>query len=159
VALANQRTFLVRSSWLFGPHGDNFVATMLRLGSRDAPVMVVHDQVGSPTYTGHLAIGMVRLIDSSAYGIHHMAGAGSCSWYEFAREIFRRAGVDTSEMLDRPAKRPANSVLVSGREAPIRLPDWQRGLADYLERMEARERRAAEEKHPADERAIDGQGE
>jgi dTDP-4-dehydrorhamnose reductase len=165
VALANQRSFIVRSSWLFGPHGDNFVATMLRLGSKDAPVMVVHDQVGSPTYTGHLAIGLVRLIDSSAYGIHHMAGAGSCSWYEFAQEIFRRAGVDartmgaTSEMLDRRARRPANSVLESGREAPIRLPEWQRGLADYLERMEARERKTAEDKHPAGEHAIDGQGE
>ena len=69
-----------------------------------------------------------------------MAGAGNCSWYEFALEIFSQAGVvtrcwrSTTDMLDRPAERPANSVLGSGREAPIRLPDWQRGLADYLER-------------------------
>jgi dTDP-4-dehydrorhamnose reductase len=164
-ALANQRSFIVRSSWLFGPHGDNFVATMLRLGSRDAPVMVVHDQVGCPTYTGHLAIGLVRLIDSSAYGIHHMAAAGSCSWYVFAQEIFRLAGVEarvmgaTSDMLDRPAKRPANSVLMSGREAPIRLPEWQRGLADYLERMEARKRRATGEGPPDGAQVIGGQGE
>lgn len=153
-ALTDERSFIVRSSWLFGPRGSNFVETMLRLGSGEAPVVVVHDQVGCPTYTGHLAIGLVRLIDGTAYGVHHMAAAGSCSWYEFAQEIFRQAGVDakvmsaTSDMLDRPAQRPANSVLVSGREAPIRLPEWQRGLADHLERLEARDRGAAEEKHP-----------
>ena len=144
-ALANQRSFIVRSSWLFGPEGHNFVETMLRMGGGTAPVVVVNDQVGCPTYTGHLAIGLVRLVDGTGYGVHHMAGLGSCSWYEFAQEIFRQAGVDTkvmaatSDMLDRPAKRPAKSVLVSGREAPIRLPDWQRGLADYLERIEAME--------------------
>jgi hypothetical protein len=71
-----------------------------------------------------------------------MAGAGSCSWYEFAMEIFRQAEVvtrvmsSTSEMMERPAKRPANSVLASGREAPIELPDWKRGLSDYLKRRE-----------------------
>jgi dTDP-4-dehydrorhamnose reductase len=143
-AVANPRSFIVRSAWLFGPHGDNFVETMLRLGDRGAPVVVVHDQVGSPTYTGHLAIGLLRLFEGTAYGIHHMAGAESCSWYEFAQEIFRQAEVDakvmaaTSDMLDRPAKRPANSVLESGREAPIKLPEWRRGLADYLERRRAR---------------------
>jgi dTDP-4-dehydrorhamnose reductase len=153
-ALANERSFVVRSSWLFGPRGDNFVATMLRLGSSGGPVVVVHDQVGCPTYTGHLAIGLVRLIDGTAYGVHHMAGSGSCSWYEFAVEIFKLVGLDTkvmaatSDMVERAARRPANSVLLSGREAPIRLPDWQRGLADHLERLEARERQAAEERHP-----------
>ena len=149
-ALANERSFIVRSSWLFGPGRDNFVETMLRLGAGSAPVVVVSDQVGSPTYTGHLAIGLVRLIDGTAYGVHHMAGSGSCSWYEFALEIFRQAGVDakvmaaTSEMLGRLARRPPNSVLESGREAPIRLPDWQRGLADYLERSRAVRRQQGE---------------
>jgi dTDP-4-dehydrorhamnose reductase len=153
-ALADGRSFIVRSSWLFGPGGGNFVETMLRLGAGDAPVLVVNDQVGSPTYTGHLAIGLVRLIDSTAYGVHHMSGGGSCSWYDFALEIFKAAGVEakvmaaTSDMLDRAATRPANSVLESGREAPIRLPDWQRGLADYLEREEARGMSAEKEKHP-----------
>jgi dTDP-4-dehydrorhamnose reductase len=108
-------------------------------------VVVVHDQVGCPTYTGHLAAGILRLIDGSAYGVHHMAGGGSCSWYEFAMEIFRQAEVvtrvmgSTSDMMARPAERPANSVLGSGREAPIQLPDWKRGLADYLKRKEAPE--------------------
>jgi dTDP-4-dehydrorhamnose reductase len=144
-ALVNGRSFIVRTSWLFGPHGGNFVETMLRLGQDGGPVVVVHDQVGCPTYTGHLAVGLLRLIDSSAYGIHHMAGGGSCSWYEFAMEIFRQAEVVTrvmassTDMMERPAKRPANSVLVSRRSAPIKLPTWQRGLSDYLARRETAE--------------------
>jgi dTDP-4-dehydrorhamnose reductase len=139
-ALVNGRSFIVRTSWLFGPYGANFVETMLRLGQSGGPVVVVHDQVGCPTYTGHLAVGLLRLVDSAAYGIHHMAGEGSCSWYEFALEIFRQAEVvtrvmaTTTDMMERPARRPANSVLVSRRSAPIDLPPWQRGLSDYLAR-------------------------
>jgi dTDP-4-dehydrorhamnose reductase len=141
-ALLNRRSFIVRSSWLFGPRGENFVEAMLRLGDRGGPVVVVHDQIGCPTYTGHLAVGLVRLIDGGAYGVHHMAAEGSCSWYEFAMEIFRQAEIVTrvmatnSEEMARPAKRPANSVLASGRETPIRLPPWRRGLSDYLARRE-----------------------
>jgi dTDP-4-dehydrorhamnose reductase len=139
-ALATGRSFIVRTSWLFGPARNNFVETMLRLGEGGGPVVVVHDQIGCPTYTGHLAAGLVRLIDSGAYGVHHMAAAESCSWYEFAMEIFRqkeivtRVMATTSEEMGRPAKRPANSVLASGRETPIRLPPWRRGLSDYLTR-------------------------
>ncbi len=139
-ALVNRQSFILRTSWLFGPHGGNFVETMLRLGQGGGPVVVVHDQVGCPTYTGHLAVGLLRLVDSAAYGIHHMAGAGSCSWYEFAMEIFRQAEVvtrvmaSTTDMMERPAKRPTNSVLVSRRSVPIKLPPWQRGLSDYLAR-------------------------
>jgi dTDP-4-dehydrorhamnose reductase len=139
-ALVNGQSFIVRTSWLFGPHGGNFVETMLRLGEGGGPVVVVHDQVGSPTYTGHLAVGLLRLVDSAAYGIHHMAGGGSCSWYEFAMEIFRQSEVvtrvmaSTTDMMDRPAKRPANAVLISRRSAPIDLPPWERGLSDYLAR-------------------------
>jgi dTDP-4-dehydrorhamnose reductase len=139
-ALVNGRSFIVRTSWLFGPHGGNFVETMLRLGEGGGPVVVVHDQIGCPTYTGHLAVGLLRLVDTGAYGIHHMAGKGSCSWYEFALEIFRQAEVvtrvmaSTTDMMERPAKRPENSVLVSRRSAPIELPSWQRGLSDYLAR-------------------------
>ena len=148
----NRNSFIVRTSWLFGPGKGNFVETMLRLGEGGGPVVVVHDQVGCPTYTGHLAAGLVRLVDSSSYGIHHMAGKGSCSWYEFAMEIFRQAEVvtrvmaSTTEMMERSAKRPANSVLGSGREAPIELPEWQRGLADYLARRSEPE---TEEAKPA----------
>jgi dTDP-4-dehydrorhamnose reductase len=144
-AAANPRHFIVRSSWLFGVNGRNFVDTMLGLADTQDEVVVVRDQVGCPTYTGHLAAGLMRLLDGDEYGIHHMAGGGRCSWYEFAVEIFRQSGSDcrvlsaTSDMLDRPAPRPAFSVLVSEREHPVLLPDWQEGLADYLaERAEVR---------------------
>jgi dTDP-4-dehydrorhamnose reductase len=135
---ANRRHFIVRSSWLFGTGGSNFVETMLRLAANQSEVLVVRDQAGSPTYTWHLAYGIVRLIEGVEYGIHHMAAAGACSWYEFAREIFEQADVDctvmsaTTEMLGRPAPRPAYSALESQREHPIELPSWQDGLAAYL---------------------------
>jgi dTDP-4-dehydrorhamnose reductase len=133
---ANPRHFVVRSSWLFGAHGRNFVDTMLGL-ERDE-LKVVDDQVGCPTFTGHLAQGLLRLVRGEDYGVHHMAGGGSCSWYEFAREIFRRAGVErrvvpcTTEEFPRPARRPAWSVLGTERPDPILLPSWQEGLDAYL---------------------------
>jgi dTDP-4-dehydrorhamnose reductase len=137
-AAANKRHFIVRSSWLFGVGGRNFVETMLRLAADHGEVLVVRDQVGSPTYTWHLAYGIVRLIEGIEYGIHHMAAAGHCSWYEFAREIFEQAKVEckvmsgTTEMLGRPAPRPPFSALESQREHAILLPSWQDGLAGYL---------------------------
>jgi dTDP-4-dehydrorhamnose reductase len=137
-AIANKRHFVVRSSWLFGIGGSNFVETMLRLAADHGEVLVVRDQVGSPTYTWHLAYGLVRLVDGLEYGIHHMAAAGACSWYEFAREIFEQAKVEckvmsaTTEMLGRPAPRPPYSALVSQRRHAIELPPWQDGLAGYL---------------------------
>jgi dTDP-4-dehydrorhamnose reductase len=138
VEAANPRHFIVRSSWLFGVAGRNFVDTMLRLAEDHDEVVVVRDQVGCPTYTGHLAAGLMRLLDGEAHGIHHVAGGGRCSWYEFATEIFSQAGSScrvmstTSDTLDRKAPRPAFSVLVSEREHPVLLPDWQEGLAGYL---------------------------
>jgi dTDP-4-dehydrorhamnose reductase len=137
-AAANKRHFVVRSSWLFGIGGSNFVETMLRLASTQNEVLVVRDQVGSPTYTWHLAYGIVRLIEGVEFGIHHMAAAGACSWYDFAREIFDQAKVEcrvlsgTTEMLGRPAPRPAYSALASQREHAIELPSWRDGLAAYL---------------------------
>jgi dTDP-4-dehydrorhamnose reductase len=142
-AAANPRHFVVRSSWLFGIGGSNFVETMLRLAADHGEVLVVRDQVGSPTYTWHLAYGVVRLIEGVEYGIHHMAGGGACSWYEFAREIFEQAKVEcrvlsaTTEMLGRPAPRPAYSALASQREHAIELPSWQDGLAGYLSQRQA----------------------
>ncbi|HEY2715531.1 MAG TPA: dTDP-4-dehydrorhamnose reductase [Solirubrobacterales bacterium] len=142
---ANKRHFVVRSAGLYGIGGNNFVETMLRLGAMQSEVTVVRDQVGSPTYTWHLAYGIVRLIEGVEFGIHHMAAAGECSWYEFAREIFELAKVDckvlsvTTEEFGRPAARPAYSALTSQREHPIRLPSWQDGLAGYLAQREAEE--------------------
>lgn len=139
-AAANSRHFIVRTSWVFGPHGRNFVETMLGLGRERDEVRVVRDQVGCPTYTGHLASGVVALIDSEAYGIHHMAGQGPCSWYEFAEEIFAQAEIEcdvvpvaTAEF-PRPAPRPPNGVLAGGLTAAPPLPPWQHGLTEYLKR-------------------------
>ena len=148
-AAANNRHFVVRSSWLFGIGGSNFVETMLRLAADHGEVLVVRDQVGSPTYTWHLAYGIVRLIEGIEFGIHHMAAAGACSWYEFAREIFEQAKVEcrvlsaTTEMLGRPAPRPPHSALASQREHAIELPAWQDGLAAYLSQRSAEHEAAA----------------
>jgi len=144
-AAANKRHFIVRSAWLFGVGGPNFVETMLRLARDHGEVLVVRDQVGSPTYTWHLAYGVVRLIEGIEFGLHHMAAAGQCSWYEFAREIFEQAKVEckvlsiTTEEFGRPAPRPPFSALTSQREHAIRLPSWQDGLAGYLAQRQAEE--------------------
>ena len=136
-AEGNERHYSVRTSWLFGPGGRNFVDTMLALGRERDEVRVVSDQVGCPTYTGHLAEGLLALLDTEAYGMHHMVAAEQCSWAEFAAAIFEDAGVDcrvtpvTSEEFPRPAPRPAYSVLRSERGAP-ELPAWREGLRAYL---------------------------
>jgi dTDP-4-dehydrorhamnose reductase len=145
-AAATDRHFIVRTSWLFGVAGKNFPDTMLGLARERDELKVVDDQVGCPTYTGHLAEAIVQLAGSDAYGIHHIAGGGgACSWFEFANEIFRQAEVDvstvpcTTDEFPRPAPRPAYSVLGSERPDAIRLPDWREGLASYLaERTPAR---------------------
>jgi dTDP-4-dehydrorhamnose reductase len=145
VAVAAARHFIVRTSWLFGVAGKNFVDTMLRLGAEREELKVVDDQVGCPTYTGHLATALVALAATDSYGVHHVAGAGACSWFEFATEIFRQAGVDvstapcTTDEFPRPAPRPAYSVLGSERPDAVALPHWREGLAGYLaERAVAR---------------------
>jgi dTDP-4-dehydrorhamnose reductase len=145
VAAANKRHFIVRSAGLFGIGGRNFVDTMLRLSEAQSEVAVVRDQVGSPTYTWHLAYGVVRLIEGIEYGIHHMAAGGQCSWYEFAREIFEQAEVEcrvlsiASDEFGAAAPRPAFSALASQREHAIRLPGWRDGLAGYLAQRKAQE--------------------
>jgi dTDP-4-dehydrorhamnose reductase len=143
--VANERHMIVRSSWLYGAGGRNFVETMLALGADQPEVLVVSDQVGCPTYTAHLAASIAELIEGDSYGIHHVAGGGSCSWYEFAQEIFDQSGVDcrvmaaTTDMLARKATRPAYSVLGSGRADARALPSWKQGLAAYLAEREALE--------------------
>ena len=129
---------VVRSSWLFGPHGGNFVATMLRLGATRDEVTVVDDQVGCPTYTGHLAPALVRVAEQRLPGVLHVAGAGACSWWDLARAAFARSGLDcevrrgSTADLGRPAPRPAFSVLASTRPEAPALPPWEEGLAAYL---------------------------
>ena len=143
VAAANTRHVIVRTSWLYGIGGDNFVETMLRLGAEQPEVLVVSDQVGSPTYSRHLATAIALLTESEDYGIHHVTGAGSCSWFEFAQEIFDQAALPArvmaarTEMLDRPAARPAYSVLASERPDPVVLPNWRAALAEYMAERES----------------------
>jgi dTDP-4-dehydrorhamnose reductase len=142
VAAANSRHIIVRSAWLFGLGGRNFVETMIRLGREQPEVLVVSDQVGSPTYTRHLATAIAMLTESEEYGIHHVSGAGSCSWFEFAQEIFDQAALPArvmaarTEMLDRPAPRPPYSVLESEQRNPVVLPDWRAALAEYMNERE-----------------------
>jgi len=132
--------WIVRSSWLFGWTGTNFVRTMLRLGEERDEVSVVADQLGCPTYVGHLAEA-AREVLTLPGGVWHLAAEGECTWAGFARAIFEEAGVDcrvteiTTEELGRPAPRPAYSVLRSERDGAPRLPHWRDGLRDVLERL------------------------
>ena len=136
-AEANENHLIVRSSWLFGAGGRNFVDTMLALGGERDELLVVDDQVGTPTFTGYLAEALVALADGDERGVLHVTGSGSCSWFDFARAIFDRAGVDArvepckTDEFPRPARRPPFSVLASERGAPA-LPAWQDGLDAYL---------------------------
>ena len=150
VLVASAAHTIVRSSWLFGVDGHNFVATMLRLageqqagGSEGAgkpprPLRVVSDQTGCPTWTGHLAPALLGLIEREVRGLVHLAGSGQVSWHGFAREVFRQAEVDcllepaTSAQLARPAPRPAWSAMASERPDVLPMPDWRDGLAGYL---------------------------
>lgn len=132
--------WIVRSSWLFGWTGTNFVRTMLRLGAERDEVSVVADQLGSPTYVGHLAEATRELL-ALPQGIWHVAAEGECTWADFARAIFEEAGIDcrvreiTTEELGRPAPRPAYSVLRSERKSAPELPHWREGLRACLERL------------------------
>jgi dTDP-4-dehydrorhamnose reductase len=129
---------VVRSSWLFGPHGRNFVDTMLKLGAERDEVTVVDDQVGCPTYTGHLAPALVELAERRVEGVVHLAGGGSCSWHELAVAAFARTGTEcvvkpcTTAEFGRPAPRPAYSVLRTERGDVPQLPPWEEGLAAHL---------------------------
>jgi dTDP-4-dehydrorhamnose reductase len=135
---ASPRNIVVRSSWLFGVDGKNFVATMLRLSAERDAVAVVTDQVGCPTWTGHLAPALIGLVERQVAGLVHLAGGGHVSWNGFAKEIFRQAEVDcrvdpaSSTEVARPAPRPAWSALASERDDVLPMPDWRDGLAGYL---------------------------
>lgn len=138
VLAASLEHAVVRTAWLYGVDGENFVATMLRLaGERDA-VQVVTDQIGSPTWSGHLAPALIGVLERGVSGLVHMTGAGRVSWNGFAVEIFRQAELAcrvepaTSEQMVRPAPRPAWSALESERSDVLPMPPWQDGLAGYL---------------------------
>jgi len=139
------RGIVVRTAWLFSDTGKNFVKTILAVAAQKAeagePLRVVDDQVGSPTYAGHLAAAVDEALRQGvAPGLYHMAGSGYCSWCELAREVVQLAGIDveiepiTTAELGRPAPRPAFSALASERPIP-RLPHWAAGVAEAVDRL------------------------
>lgn len=141
-AAAGSEAWVVRTSWLFGPTGHNFVRTMLRLGEEHDEVAVVDDQRGCPTYVGHLATAVRVLVDSGAEkGVWHLAADGDCTWADFAEAIFEDAGIACAvrrvgtEDLARPAPRPAYSVLRSERPGAPKLPHWREGLRACLREL------------------------
>ncbi len=141
-AAAGSQAWVIRTSWLFGATGHNFVRTMLRLGAERDEVAVVDDQRGCPTYVGHLAQATRELVDADLpRGTWHVAADGDCTWADFAEAIFEDAGIDcrvqriTTAELARPAPRPAYSVLRSERREAPRLPHWREGLRACLAAM------------------------
>lgn len=138
--------FIVRIAWVFGVNGKNFIKTMLRVGGANGKVSVVDDQIGSPTYTYDLAVLLVDMILTEKYGRYHATNEGLCSWYEFACEIFKQAGMDVEvtpvsteeylKMYPVQAKRPMNSRMSKDKleqNGFSRLPAWQDALKRYLE--------------------------
>jgi dTDP-4-dehydrorhamnose reductase len=138
-AAAGSEAWVVRTSWLFGWSGTNFVRTMLRLGAERDEVAVVDDQRGSPTYVGHLAEA-TDLMLTLPYGVYHVAAGGECTWADFAEAIFEEAGFETrvrritTAEFGARAPRPAYSVLRSEKGAP-ELPHWREGLRACLNRL------------------------
>lgn len=140
-----KKYFIVRISWVFGEHGNNFVKTMLRLGKERKGINVVADQYGSPTYTADLAPLLVEMIQTEKYGIYHATNEGVCTWAEFGEEIFKIAGMDvkvnhitTAEYPTR-AKRPLNSRLskekiINNKFIIIRA--WEKALREFIEQQE-----------------------
>lgn len=142
-----QKYFILRISWVFGVNGSNFIKTMLRLGKERGAVGVVSDQMGSPTYTYDLAKLVLDMFQTDKYGVYHVTNDGICSWYEFAYEIFKQAGMDVKvtplTTAEYPAKaaRPLNSRMSKDKLVNAgfqMLPSWQDALRRYLERLEDR---------------------
>ena len=141
ILLLLSKFYIIRTAWLFGRHGRNFIETMLKLGQSRKSISVVDDQKGCPTWTCHLAEATAGLIETGRYGIYHVTNSEPTTWFGFAQEIFRLSGIDievvptTTDNFPRPAKRPYNSVLdpfpiieVLGRE----MPTWREALKEYL---------------------------
>ncbi|NMA49376.1 MAG: dTDP-4-dehydrorhamnose reductase [Tissierellia bacterium] len=136
----NPRHFIIRTAWLYG-EGNNFVHTMIKLGSQNESVKVVNDQYGTPTSTEELAKMIIYLMETDNYGLFHGTCEGQCTWYEFAKEIFKLKGMTTevipvtTEEFPRPAKRPKYSVLdnyMLRLTSDFRFGDWKEALVKYL---------------------------
>jgi len=143
-----QNYILIRTAWLYGVNGKNFVRTILEKAKTTPKLTVVDDQLGSPTHAKDLAAAVDHLIEKNAQGIFHVTNRGSCSWYEFAVKILQGAGIDDvevspikSDQLTRPARRPAYSVMSMQKFISTTgktMQPWQLGLQDYLESIKAR---------------------
>ncbi|MGI8579707.1 MAG: SDR family oxidoreductase, partial [Solirubrobacteraceae bacterium] len=137
-AAAPEHHLIVRSSWLFGAGGRNFVTTIAGLAAERDELSVVTDQVGCPTFTAHLARGLISCAEMGLRGTAHLAGGGRCSWNEFAQEIVKGTGSScrvlpsTTAEMARPAPRPAFSAIVSERDDLPSLPPWSEGLEEFL---------------------------
>ena len=136
--------FIVRIAWVFGVNGKNFIKTMLNLGKTRDHLTVMNDQFGSPTYTYDLARLLVDMIQTDKYGIYHATNEGICTWYEFACEIFRQAGITvdvtpvSADQYPAKAKRPSNSRMSKDKleeNGFERLPSWQDALGRYLKEI------------------------
>ncbi|MBP3967004.1 dTDP-4-dehydrorhamnose reductase [Paenibacillus lignilyticus] len=144
VAAQLDRYYIVRTSWVYGKYGNNFVRTILKLASERDRLKVVRDQIGSPTYTLDLAVFLIELVQTDKYGVYHASNTGSCSWFEFAQEIVRsRDGANATITLEpcstaefpRPAARPAYSVMSHAAIERAGLQDlrpWREALAHYM---------------------------
>lgn len=142
-----KRFFIIRISWVFGLHGNNFIKTMLKLAQQKDELNVVDDQVGSPTYTKDLSVLLSDMILSDKYGIYHASNEGFCSWYEFAKEIFKQENinikvnpVDSNSFITK-AKRPHNSRMDKSElinNGFNLLPSWKDALKRYLDELNGR---------------------
>ncbi|MGN1140081.1 MAG: dTDP-4-dehydrorhamnose reductase [Oliverpabstia sp.] len=138
--------YIVRIAWVFGVNGKNFIKTMLNLGKTHDTITVVNDQVGTPTYTYDLARLVVDMLEKEEYGKYHVTNEGGyISWYDFAKEIFRQAGMNvnvvpvSAEQYQAKAKRPSNSRMEKKKldeHGFKRLPTWQDALSRYLKEIE-----------------------
>lgn len=144
VAAELEKYFIVRISWVFGINGKNFIRTMLNLSKTHTELNVVNDQIGSPTYTSDLAVLLADIIQSDKYGIYHATNEGTCSWADFAREIFKQArkAVKVNDVpataYPTKAKRPYNSRLSKAcldKAGFKRLPAWQDAVKRYLQEL------------------------
>lgn len=143
------RYFIVRTSWVYGLHGHNFVKTILRLGREKDSLQIVNDQIGSPTFTEDLACFLEELIKTDRFGIYHASNSGTCTWYEFAKKIYEEAELITGEKFKAriqpctteeyplPAPRPSNSVMAHWAirsNGFTDLRDWENGLRSFLDK-------------------------
>lgn len=133
-----KKFWLIRTAWLYGPNGKNFVDTIINLARQNEgkPLKIVNDQIGNPTLTFDFAQAVCALLKGKSYGIYHIVNSGICSWYEFTKEIFNILGIPqeiipiTSEQLNRPAPRPKYSILQNTKLPALR--HWKNALAEYL---------------------------